>query len=329
MDNALDPRQIAAARLRPGRPDGPGRAARGSARAAAGAARAGTRGDGHRGHGRRTPPSTCGTRPRMKDVLQAAGVPCARHSLVSDPGEARSFAGEVGFPLVAKPPAGAGSQATYRLDDGSRARGLAARAMPPSPEAPALLEEFLVGRGAHLRQRDRGRHDGVVIDRRLPPAAARRAAQPLDPVDRAAAARHHRAGVRRDPRGRPGRAPRARGHRRPHAHGVVPPPRRVGRGLGGRRRVPPERSSRPCTATRTTSTCTQAWARLVVLGTFDVPERRFAAGTAYLRGMGRGRVRAVHGVEEVQRQVGHLVVESRLPRPGQPASLGLHWARDT
>jgi hypothetical protein len=27
----------------------------------------------------------------------------------------------------------------------------------------------------------------------------------------------------------------------------------------------------------------------------------------------------VHGLEEVQRRVGHLVVESRLPRPGQPA----------
>jgi hypothetical protein len=63
----------------------------------------------------------------------------------------------------------------------------------------------------------------------------------------------------------------------------------------------------------------QAWAGLVVLGRFDVPERRWAAGTAYLRGMGRGRVRAVHGVDEVNRQVGHLVVESRLPRPGQPA----------
>jgi hypothetical protein len=62
-----------------------------------------------------------------------------------------------------------------------------------------------------------------------------------------------------------------------------------------------------------------AWAELVVLGRFDVPERRYAAGTAYLRGMGRGRVRAVHGVEQLQQEVGHLVVESRLPRPGQPA----------
>ena len=36
--------------------------------------------------------------------------------------------------------------------------------------------------------------------------------------------------------------------------------------------------------------------------------------------MGRGVVRAVHGVDELQQQVGHLVVESRLPRQGQPAA---------
>ena len=34
------------------------------------------------------------------------------------------------------------------------------------------------------------------------------------------------------------------------------------------------------------------------------------------------RVRAVHGVDELQRRIGHLVVEARLPEPGQPASSG-------
>jgi hypothetical protein len=58
----------------------------------------------------------------------------------------------------------------------------------------------------------------------------------------------------------------------------------------------------------------------MLLGRFDPPERRYAAGTAYLRGQGRGRVRAVHGAEELQSEIGHLVVEARLPQPGQPAS---------
>src|SRR5437588_262992 len=53
---------------------------------------------------------------RMKTVLREAGVPCARHQLVSSAHEALGFAEAVGFPLVAKPPAGAGALATYRLD---------------------------------------------------------------------------------------------------------------------------------------------------------------------------------------------------------------------
>jgi hypothetical protein len=60
----------------------------------------------------------------------------------------------------------------------------------------------------------------------------------------------------------------------------------------------------------------------MVLGRFEPRERRYAAGTAYLRGQGRGRVRAVHGVEDLQRELGHLVVEARLPRPGQPVTSG-------
>src|SRR5829696_7696732 len=53
---------------------------------------------------------------RMKSVLRNAGIPCARHRLVARTEEATQFLAEVGLPLVAKPPAGAGAQATYRLD---------------------------------------------------------------------------------------------------------------------------------------------------------------------------------------------------------------------
>ena len=60
----------------------------------------------------------------------------------------------------------------------------------------------------------------------------------------------------------------------------------------------------------------RVWTELVILDRFDPPERRFAAGTAYLRGQGRGRVRAVHGVDELQRQLGHLVVEAQAARAG-------------
>ncbi len=255
---------------------------------------------------------------QMKRVLQAAGVPCARYSLVSTPGEARSFAGEVGFPLVAKPPAGAGSQATHRLDDGHALEGWL-HAMPPSPDEPALLEEFLVG--------EEHTFDSVTVgDTTVWSSIADYHPPPLDVL------------------------------RNPWIQWTVLLPRDIsGPEYAGIHTVGPaalralgvtdalthmewfrrpdgsvavsEVGARPPGAQLTSMhghvhdfDLYQAWAALVVLGKFDVPERRFAAGTAYLRGMGRGRVRAVHGVEEVQRQVGHLVVESRLPRPGQPAA---------
>jgi hypothetical protein len=43
-------------------------------------------------------------------------------------------------------------------------------------------------------------------------------------------------------------------------------------------------------------------------------------GAAYFRGQGRGRVKAIHGLDEAQKRYGHLVVESRLPRAGQTPS---------
>ena len=53
---------------------------------------------------------------------------------------------------------------------------------------------------------------------------------------------------------------------------------------------------------------------------FDPPPRRFSAGAAYLRGQGSGRVVAIRGLEEAQRELGDLVVEARLPRSGQSPS---------
>jgi hypothetical protein len=66
----------------------------------------------------------------------------------------------------------------------------------------------------------------------------------------------------------------------------------------------------------------RTWAELVILGRFDPPERRYAAGTAYLRGQGRGRVGSIRGVDKMQRELGQLVVEAHMPDMGQPASSG-------
>ena len=48
---------------------------------------------------------------------------------------------------------------------------------------------------------------------------------------------------------------------------------------------------------------------------------RFAAGAAYFRGQGRGRIAAIHGLDPALRVVGSLVTDQKLPQIGkEPAT---------
>jgi biotin carboxylase len=81
---------------------------------------------------------------RMKDVLTRAGLPCARHVLAASADGAASFAATTGFPVVAKPPAGAGGKGTFRLQSAEEL-GTLLQHYPPSLADPILLEEFVQG----------------------------------------------------------------------------------------------------------------------------------------------------------------------------------------
>jgi D-alanine-D-alanine ligase-like ATP-grasp enzyme len=255
---------------------------------------------------------------RMKSVLRAAGIPCARHQLVAAPEEAVAFANEVGFPLVAKPPAGAGAQATYRLDDDTALSSWLA-AIPPRADAPGLLEEFLVGEEHTFDSITVGGQTvwGSVSDYLPPPLEVLRnpwiqwtVLLPREMNDPAyegiweiGPAALRALGVR-------DALTHMEWFRRPDGTvavsevGARPPGAQISSMLGYVHDVDFYR----------------VWSELMLLGRFDPPERRYAAGTAYLRGQGRGRVRAVHGVDKLQAEIGHLVVEAKLPQPGQPAS---------
>jgi len=238
--------------------------------------------------------------------------------LVHDTGQARGFAAEVVFPFVAKPPAGACSQATYRLYDGSALEGWLG-ALPPSGEAPALLEEFLVGEEHTFDSVTVGGRTvwSSIADYQPPPLEVVRnpwiqwtVLLPRDITGPEYAGIHEVGPAALRALGVTDALTHLEWFRRPDGSVAIS-----------------EVAARPPGAQLTSMhgyahefDLYAAWAQLAVLGSFEIPERRFAAGTAYLRGMGRGTVRAVHGVEEVNQQVGHLVVESRLPRRGEPAS---------
>jgi hypothetical protein len=255
---------------------------------------------------------------RMKTVLEGAGVPCARHKLAVSAGDALEFTERVGFPLVVKPPAGAGAKSTFRLDDAEDLKAWLDMA-PPAPDRPAQIEEFLTG--------DEGSYDSVMIDGRVVwDSVSDYLPTPLEVL------------------------------RHPWMQWAVRLPRDIGGPeYAGIRQVAPaalgalglstglshmewfrrpdgsvavsEVGARPPGAQITSMLCYahdfdlySGWARLMTDGTFDPPERKWAAGTVYLRGQGAGQVRGVHGLDALPPEVTSLVVDSRLPRPGQPSS---------
>lgn len=256
---------------------------------------------------------------RMKDVLRAAGVPCARHALVRSAADVARFVDEVGLPVVAKPPAGAGARSTFRLDDPA-AVGAWLAAEPPSAARPALLEEFLSGEEHSFDSVSL--HGRVVfrsISRYLPTPLEvlsnpwmqwvvllpREIGPEYDGIDRAGPAALQALGLRTG-------LAHMEWFRRPDGSVAIG-----------------EVAARPPGAQFTTLLSYahdvdfyRAWARLMVLDSFDPPERRWAVGAAYVRAQGprRDRVVAVSGIDELQRELGHLVVEAHLPRPGQSVS---------
>ena len=255
---------------------------------------------------------------QMKSVLQAAGVPCARHRLADSAAAAASFADEVGYPLVVKPPAGAGAKSTFRLDDAGDLKAWL-DAAPPAPGRPALLEEFLTG--------DEGSYDSVMTDGRIVwDSVSCYLPTPLEVL------------------------------RHPWIQWAVLMPREIGGPeYDGIRAIAPtalralglatglthmewfrrpdgsvavsEVAVRPPGAQITSMLCYahdfdlyRAWAELMVHGTFAPPRRAWSVGTVFLRGQGSGRIVAVRGLGELPPEVRSLVVESRLPEPGQVSS---------
>lgn len=256
---------------------------------------------------------------RMKTVFGRAGIPCAGHGQATGADEARAIAQRLGYPLVLKPPAGAAAANTLRVSDASQLQAYLLR-MPPSVSRPLLLEEFVVG--------EEHSFDAISIGGR--------------PVWHSLT--HYRPG------------PLAV-LENPWIQWTVLLPREIDhpayddiRNVGARtlaalgmktglthmewfRRADgslavSEIAARPPGAQFTTlmsyahdKDFYAAWTELMVFDRFEPPQRVYAAGIAYLRGQGSGRVARIHGLERAQHELGELVVEVRLPQAGQlPAS---------
>lgn len=255
---------------------------------------------------------------RMKTVLRGAGVPCARHALAGDTDAARAFARDTGFPLVIKPPAGAGGKSTFRIDNAGQLDALLDR-MPPSASRPTMLEEFVRGTEYSF--------DSVMIDGEVVwHSISCYVPSPLVVLENpwiqwCVYLPRDVSGSEFDPiRDAADRGLRALGLETGLSH------MEWFRHADGRIAVSEVGARPPGAQITTLLSCAhdldfyRAWPRILVDGVFDPPPRRYAAGAAYFRGQGRGSVRAVHGLDEAQRRYGQLVVEVKLPMQGQPPS---------
>ena len=258
---------------------------------------------------------------RMKRVLREAGVAVARQALLHSADDARRFIGEVGYPIVLKPLAGAGAINTLRASSDDELYA-ALNILMPRPENPVQAEEFV--RGAEHS------FETVALDGEpvwwsstyylpgplqvlenpwmqycvvLPREVSLPHIEAFRPINAAAiSALGLRTGLTHMEWFR-----QADGRAIVSEVGARPPGANITTIMGIAHGVD----------------MWAKWARLMVHRTWDMPNRHYAVGCAFLRGQGRGEVvRAVHGVEAAQEKVKGLVWEAKLPTPGQPRSAG-------
>lgn len=91
----------------------------------------------------------CRDKPAMKEALRGAGIPCAQSTRAQSRQDALDFAAAVGYPLIVKPPAGAGASATYRVRDDADLERVIGESGLADGRAVAM-EEFIEGHEGYL-----------------------------------------------------------------------------------------------------------------------------------------------------------------------------------
>lgn len=255
---------------------------------------------------------------QMKTVLRQHGLPCARHGVATSHQEALDFCRELGFPVVVKPPAGLGTRNTYSISDHAQLTAYLEK-HPPSRDQPAMLEEFVQGQEHSFESMCRNGETLWHSLTRYYPTPLEVMQNPwiqwcvllpkeIDGPDyadiRAVAARANQV------LGMETGLTHMEWFRRHDGSVAISE-------VGAR---PPGAQIMKIISFAHDIDFYRAWANLVIHDEFDPPKRAYAAGAAYLRGQSPGRVKAIHGLDQAQAEMGRLVVDVRLPQLGQAKS---------
>ena len=255
---------------------------------------------------------------RMKAVLGEHDLPCARFHLCRDVEQGLAWARSIGYPIVGKPPAGAGAKTTVRAKDEGELRAFL-RSVQVGPERSVLLEEFVQGQEFSF--------DAIAISgdvrffsiSEYHPTPLRVLEDdevqwcvvlPRDVMDE----RYHKI------RQAGPRALKALGLWTGMAHMEWFRRKDGSIAIGEAAARPPGAQFMTLMSYVHDTDMYRAWAQLMVTGTFEPCERVYSAGCVYLRGKGQGLVKAVHGLDEMREALGNLIVEAKVPKAGQPKS---------
>lgn len=255
---------------------------------------------------------------RMKQVLREAGVSVARQARITGSDDAREFVEAVGFPIVLKPIDGAGARNTMRAVDEDDLYAALERLLP-SEERPVQAEEFVRGEEHTFEAVTIGGEPVWSSSTYYLPG-------PLEVLENPwmqyclLLPREHQ----------------------PHVEAFAETNRQALDALGmengfshmewfltsGGRALVSEVGARPPGANIMILNGAahevdmwEKWSKLQVDRVWEMPERGWATGCAFLRAQGRGaQVSRITGLERVQEQIGGSVVQSKLPKVGQTRS---------
>lgn len=258
----------------------------------------------------------CRDKPAMKEFLRRQGVPCAQSDRVRSPEEARAFAARVGFPLILKPPSGAGAAGTERVDD---AAGLerAIRSRGIGDGAEVAIEEFIEGHEAF--------YDTITIGGRIAHEfISHYYPRVLDAMRTRAVNPYFIATNRVDAESY--REVKDLGRRVIEAMGIGTSATHMEWFFGPKGLKFSEIGCRPpgvgawdLYRAANDMDVYREWAMGIVHGRPDArPSRRFSAAILNLRPERDGRIAGYEGLDEVERKVGEWIIDVHLPPPGTP-----------
>lgn len=257
---------------------------------------------------------------RMKTALRTAGLPCARHAEVHSARDARQALERIGYPAVYKPREGAAAVSTWRLMSESDLHSAVQKA-PPSVANPVVIEEF-------IQARERSFEVFSVEGRPLWTSVCRYDPPPLTVLENAWI--QWTVLLPRETDSADHQAIRQAGLEALSALGMQSGISHMEWFWRDDQSVaisevaarPPGAQIMALNSYAHDTDFYRIWAEVSVTGEFPELDRKHAVGVAFFRGQGFGKVKAVHGLDKANAQVGELVVEAKLPAVGQWSASG-------